>query len=200
MLIVFKHSILTGLCSKATTKLEKKKTISSVIVALSSEHQPRTPAYASKQKSKKFLQASIFLRTNSAHNQYQKDVIEICTGNLPKRFVHEGFWEVLDEGIGGSLKTHLQEVLPSCKGEQSLTFKRHQGSTVDAADAQKVHILKIVPSYWQLIYYHRCLKWTERFELEHQWHNLLLDYFTLKQPWRWNTENLKLSQFYTRKV
>ena len=25
MLIVFKHSILTGLCSKATTKLEKKK-------------------------------------------------------------------------------------------------------------------------------------------------------------------------------
>ena len=99
-------------------------------IALSSEQSPQTPAYASKQKSKKFLQASIFLRTNSAHNQYQKDVIEICTGNLPKRFVHEGFWEVLDEGIGGSLKTHLQEVLPSCKGEQSLTFKRHQGSTV----------------------------------------------------------------------
>ena len=30
----------------------------------------------------------------------------------------------------GSLTTHLQEVLPGCKGEQSLTFKRHQGSTV----------------------------------------------------------------------
>ena len=55
--------------------------------------------------------------------------------NLPKRFVHEGFWEVLDEGVGGSLKTHLQEMLLCYKGEQSLTFKRHQGSTADAAVA-----------------------------------------------------------------
>ena len=46
----------------------------------------------------------------------------------------KGFWEVLDEGVRGSLTTHLQEVLPSCKGEQSLTFKRHQRSTADAAD------------------------------------------------------------------
>ena len=30
--------------------------------------------------------------------------------NSPKRFVHEGCWEVLDEGVGGSLTTHLQEV------------------------------------------------------------------------------------------
>ena len=35
----------------------------------------------------------------------------------------KGIWEVLDEGVGGSLPTHLQELLPSCKGEQSLTFK-----------------------------------------------------------------------------
>ena len=27
-----------------------------------------------------------------------------------KRFVHEGCWEVLDEGVGGSLTKHLQEV------------------------------------------------------------------------------------------
>ena len=79
-------------------------------VALSSVHQPKTPAYASKQKSKKFSSGIYISSNNSAHNQYQKDVIEICTGNLPKRFMHEGFREVLDEGIGGSLKTHLQEV------------------------------------------------------------------------------------------
>ena len=30
--------------------------------------------------------------------------------NSPKRFVHEGCWEVLDEGVGGSLTKHLQEV------------------------------------------------------------------------------------------
>ena len=51
--------------------------------------------------------------------------------NSPKRFVHEGIWEVLDEGVGGSLTTHLQRSVTSCKGEQSLTFKRHQRSTVD---------------------------------------------------------------------
>ena len=32
-------------------------------------------------------------------------------------------WEVLDEGVGGSLKTHLQEVLPAARDEQSLTFR-----------------------------------------------------------------------------
>ena len=41
----------------------------------------------------------------------------------------KGIWEVLDEGVGGSLPTHLQELLPSCKGEQSLTFKETQAST-----------------------------------------------------------------------
>ena len=63
--------------------------------------------------------------------------------------MHEGFWEVLDEGIGGSLKTHLQEVLPSCKGEQSLTFKRHQGSTVARWEGvhQSTVALKIVLSH-----------------------------------------------------
>ena len=43
--------------------------------------------------------------------------------NSPKSFVHEGIWEVLDEGVGGSLKTHLQEVLPAARDEQSLTFR-----------------------------------------------------------------------------
>ena len=106
---------------------------------------------------------------------------------------------MLDEGVGSSLKTHLQEVLPICKGEQSLTFKRHQGSTAD------VQTLKIVLSHrrWegdrQLIYYHRCLKITKRFELEHQWHNSSLNYFTLKQPWSWNTENLDLLLFFYQK-
>ena len=69
-------------------------------VALSSEHRPKTPAYASKQKSKKILQASIFPRTILHINIIRIELIEICTENLPKRFVHEGSWEVLDEGVG----------------------------------------------------------------------------------------------------
>ena len=97
---------------------------------MSSEQSPQNPSLRLQAKVEEVSSGIYISSNNSAHNQYQKDVIEICTGNLPKRFVHEGFWEVLDEGIGGSLKTHLQEVLPSCKGEQSLTFKRHQGSTV----------------------------------------------------------------------
>jgi len=57
-------------------------------VALSSKHGPQTPAYASKQWSKK--SSGIYISSNDS-----------------KRFVHEGFWEVLDEGVGSSLKTHL---------------------------------------------------------------------------------------------
>ena len=60
-------------------------------VALSSVHQPKTPAYASKQKSKKVSQASIFLRTILHINIIRIEPIVICTENLPKRFVHEGF-------------------------------------------------------------------------------------------------------------
>ena len=104
-------------------------------VASSSEQSPQNPSLRLQAKVEEVSSDIYISSNNSAHNQYQKDVIEICTGNLPKRFVHEGFWEVLDEGIGGSLKTHLQEVLPCYKGEQSLTFKRHQGSTADAAVA-----------------------------------------------------------------
>ena len=51
--------------------------------------------------------------------------------NSPKRFVHEGSWEVLDEGVGGlggSLTTHLQEVLPATRGEQILTSKETPGT------------------------------------------------------------------------
>ena len=63
------------------------------------------------------------------------NTIEICTEKLTGKIRARRDWEVLDEGVGGSLTTHLQEVLPCCKGEQSLTFKRHQGSTADAAVA-----------------------------------------------------------------
>ena len=53
---------------------------------------------------------------------------EIYTKNSPKRFVHEGCLEVLDEGVGGSLTTHLQEVLPATRGEQILTSKETPGT------------------------------------------------------------------------
>ena len=42
--------------------------------------------------------------------------------------MHEGSWEVLDEGVGGSLTTHLQEVLPATRGEQILTSKETPGT------------------------------------------------------------------------
>ena len=59
--------------------------------------------------------------------------------NLPKRFVHEGIGEVLDEGVEGSLTTHLQVVCkPAAKGEQSLTFKE----TPEKYSCQ-MHTLKI---------------------------------------------------------
>ena len=57
-----------------------------------------------------FLQAYIFPRAILHKNSIRNKLIEICTDNSPKRFVHEGSWEVLDEGVGGSLTTHLQEV------------------------------------------------------------------------------------------
>ena len=115
------------------------------------------------------LSSGIYFLEEILHiNIIRIETIEICTEKLTGKIRAWRDWEVLDEGVGSSLKTHLQEVLPICKGEQSLTFKRHQGSTAD------VQTLKIVLSHrrWegdrQLIYYHRCLKITKRFELEHQ--------------------------------
>ena len=37
------------------------------------------------------LQAYIFPRADSAHKHHQIEPIVICTENLPKRFVHDGF-------------------------------------------------------------------------------------------------------------
>ena len=59
----------------------------------------------------------IFHRRNSAHKQYQNmKTQKYVQKNSPKRFVHEGYWEVLDEGVGGSLTTHLQEVFNQLQG------------------------------------------------------------------------------------
>ena len=89
----------------------------------------QTPAYASTQNSRKFLQAYISWK-DSAHKQYQKRWHRRYVQGTHRR-------DSCMKGLGsarrrswGSLPTHLQEVLPSCKGEQSLTFKRHQRSTV----------------------------------------------------------------------
>ena len=71
---------------------------------------------------KKILQAYIS-GENSEHNHNQNELIKIYTITYQGDSCMKGIWEVLDEGVGGSLPTHLQELLPSCKGEQSLTFK-----------------------------------------------------------------------------
>ena len=77
-----------------------KKTHKNPNVALSSEQSPQTPAYASKQESKKILQASIFPRTNSAHKQYQNWAYRNMYRNLTKEIRAWWVWEVLDEGVG----------------------------------------------------------------------------------------------------
>ena len=86
----------------------------------------------------------------------------------------------------GSLTTHLQEVLPSCKGEQSLTFKRHQRSTVARWEGCQVHTLKIRPkpladssSITPMSEINRKVwTWNTKDSL------LSLDYFTLKLDYR----------------
>ena len=121
------------------------------------------------------LQAYIFPRANSAHKHHQ---------NWANRNMYRKTYQrdSCMKGLGsarrrswGSLTTHLQELLPSCKGEHSLTFKRHQRSTAARWEGCQMHTLKIVLSH--VLTTHllpRCLKWTERFELEHQWHNFHL--------------------------
>ena len=55
--------------------------------------------------------SGIYFVEDSAQEQISEyELVEIYTIHSPKRFVHEGHWEVLDEGVGGSLTTHLQEV------------------------------------------------------------------------------------------
>ena len=80
--------------------------------------QPTPPS-----NSRRILQAYIFPRTNSAHNQYQKRWHRNMYRVLTKEIRAWRVWEVLDEGVGGSLTMHLQEVLPAARDEQSLTFE-----------------------------------------------------------------------------
>ena len=138
-------------------------------------HQPKTPAYASKQWVEEIFRHIYFLEADSAHKQYQNWAYRNMYRNSYQR-------DSCMMGLGsarrrswGSLTTHLQELLPSCKGEHSLTFKRHQRSTAARWEGCQMHTLKIVLSH--VLTTHllpRCLKWTERFELEHQWHNFHL--------------------------
>ena len=72
--------------------------------------------------------------------------------------MHEGSWEVLDEGVGGSLKTHLQEVLPAARDEQSLTFEETHW-LLSAPRGTPCPIMRIQPIPLKS-------EITERFELE----------------------------------
>ena len=97
----------------------------------------------------------------------------------------------------GSLTTHLQEVFPSCKGEQSLTFKetrpRRQYCCPEGAMVQSLP----TDDNTNTLYLGACLKWTEKFELEtpktHLYH------FTISL-WSWTTENLDLLLFSYQKT
>ena len=81
--------------------------------------------------------------------------------------MHEGRLEVLDEGVGGSLTTHLQEVLPAKRGEQILTSKKTPGTLAPSPES-------IAARHWTMVLHFPPLtiltmsEITERFELEHQ--------------------------------
>ena len=144
-------------------------------VALSSEQSPQNPSLRLQAMIEEIFRHVYFLEANSAHKQYQNWAYRNMYRNSYQR-------DSCMMGLGsarrrswGSLTTHLQELLPSCKGEHSLTFKRHQRSTAARWEGCQMHTLKIVLSH--VLTTHllpRCLKWTERFELEHQWHNFHL--------------------------
>ena len=79
-------------------------------VALSSEHQPKTPAYASKQKSKKVSSGIYISSNNSAHKYHQN----WANSNMYRKTYQR---DSCMKGLGsarrrswGSLTTHLQEV------------------------------------------------------------------------------------------
>ena len=137
---------------------------------------------------KKILQAYIS-GENSEHNHNQNELIEIYTITYQGDSCMKGIWEVLDEGVGGSLPTHLQELLPSCKGEQSLTLKETRPRRQYCCPDHKGHG-SIASHRWQ--YQHLLTRSvseiTERFELEHQWHNFITWLFhfeaTLKLEYR----------------
>ena len=92
-------------------------------VALSSEHQPKTPAYASKQKSKKSSGIYISSKQILHINNIRIGLIEICTRTYQRDSCMKGLGSARRRSWG-SLTTHLQVVCkPAAKGEQSLTFK-----------------------------------------------------------------------------
>ena len=160
---------------------------------------------------RKFLQAYIFPRKILNINNIRKDGIEICTGLLTEEIRAWRDWEVLDEGVEGNLTMHLEEVLPSCKGKQGLTFKRHQGPVAilchgglpesGPINHPLMQTISIIagPSYaaQPIPPMSEITKW---FELEHQW-----QFFTwLFSLWR-NFEigipkSLRLSYFCTKKL
>ena len=95
-------------------------------VSSPSEHRPK-PQPTPPRKSPGNFFRHIFHGRILHINNIRKDGIEICTGLLTEEIRAWRDWEVLDEGVEGNLTMHLEEVLPSCKGKQGLTFKRHQG-------------------------------------------------------------------------
>ena len=80
--------------------------MSPCLACISPKPQPTPPS----KSRRRFLQASIFLRTILHINIIRIEPIVICTEKLTKEIRAWRVWEVLDEGVGGSLTTHLQEV------------------------------------------------------------------------------------------
>ena len=148
---------------------------------------PQNPSLCLQAMVEEILQAYIFPRTNSAHkhnqNWWHRNMYRLLTEEI--RAWRD--WEVLDEGVGGSLTTHLQEVLPCCKGEQSLTFKRYQRSTVArwepkwelkkrpkprADNSSITPMSEITRKVWN-------------------WNTKAQSYHLTSSLWSWDTENLK---------
>ena len=106
-------------------------------------------------------------------------------------------WEVLDEGVGVVYRRTYKRCEPTGKGEQSLTFKRHQRSTVARCTPSKagpsyVLTAQLIPPMSEIN--RKVWNWNTQDRI------LSLNHVTLKELWSWNTETLRLRQFCTRKL
>ena len=79
-------------------------------VSSPSKHQPKPQPMPPRNSPRDSSGIYISVEDSAQEQISEYELVEIYTIHSPKRFVHEGHWEVLDEGVGGSLTTHLQEV------------------------------------------------------------------------------------------
>ena len=86
-------------------------------VSLPSEHRPKPQQTPPSNKRREHTSSlSIFPRRFWTWTISEYELKVICTENWPKRFVHKGYWEVLDEGVGVVERRTYKKCVTSYKG------------------------------------------------------------------------------------